>query len=204
LLLDGSERLDPQAVTRRRTLPGDASASLGHLLAQSAIGDRGAFRALFEITQSTVYGICLRILRNRAQAEEALQDTYVRAWTRAASYAGGLGGHPLGWLAAIARNRCLEIVRRRGLDDAPWDPDRAEALVDPAPTPEQDFAEREQARAITRCLEALESVQRRAIELAYYEGLSHTEVAARLARPLGTVKSGIRRGLIRLKDCLER
>jgi RNA polymerase sigma-70 factor (ECF subfamily) len=110
---------------------------------------------------------------------------------------------PLAWILAIARNRCLEILRRRGVDDGDWDETAVDAIADASPTPEQRSLHAETTRTIGDCLRSLEAPQRQAIELAFYDGLSHAETAERLARPIGTFKSQIRRGLARLKGCLE-
>ena len=185
------------------SLAGGTGAVLSLLIARTANGDRGAFRGLFELVRGHAYGLCLRMLRNRGEAEEATQDVFVRVWQHAAGFRND-AVHPLAWVQAIARNRCLEILRRRGVDDGEWSDDLAESLVDEAPTPEQHSLQSESARSIIDCLRALEPHQRQAIELAFYDGLSHPEVAQRLARPVGTVKSQIRRGLARLKGCLLR
>ena len=109
----------------------------------------------------------------------------------------------MAWVQVIARNRCLEILRRRGVDDAEWNDDMAERLADDSPTPEQQALQGAVKHSIDECLRGLEPPQRQAIELAFYDGLSYTETAHRLARPEGTVKSQIRRGLVRLRRCLQ-
>lgn len=182
-------------------LPAAAVDPLEDLIARVAIGDRGAFRALFEIARGRSYGLCLRMLRNQGEAEEALQDVFVRVWRHAAGFRSD--AHPMAWIQAIARNRCLEILRRRGVDDGEWDEAAAEAMADDAPTPEQHSLQAETTRTISDCLRGLEPPQRQAIELAFFDGLSYAETADRLTRPIGTVKSQIRRGLVRLKCCLE-
>lgn len=175
---------------------------LADLIARVATGDRGAFRALFELVRAPLFGICVRMLRNRGEAEEVLQDVFVRVWQHAAGFRGG-GAHPMAWLRAIARNRCLEIVRRRGVDDGEWDSDAAEGIADDNPTPEQHSLRASDQRSVFDCLSALDPAERQAIELAFYDGFSYAETAHRLARPVGTVKSQIRRGLARLKRCLQ-
>ena len=172
------------------------------LLARVGTGDRGAFRAVFEVTRGRVFGICMRMLRNRAEAEEVLQDVFVRIWQHAAEFRGD-SAKPMAWVQTITRNRCLEILRRRGVDDAEWSDDMAEKLADDSPTPEQQALQGATKHSIDECLRGLEPPQRQAIELAFYDGLSYTETAHRLARPEGTVKSQIRRGLVRLKHCLQ-
>ncbi len=176
--------------------------ALTTLLARVGTGDRGAFRAVFEVTRGKVFGICMRMLRNRAEAEEALQDVFVKIWQHAAGFRGD-SAKPMAWVQTIARNRCLEILRRRGVDDAEWNDDVAERLADESPSPEQQALKGATKHSIDECLRGLEPPQRQAIELAFYDGLSYTEAAHRLARPEGTVKSQIRRGLVRLKHCLQ-
>jgi RNA polymerase sigma-70 factor (ECF subfamily) len=186
-----------------RAAGSDASSeALALLVVRIAQGDRGAFRALFEIAGGRVLSLCLRMLRQRGEAEEAVQDTFVRVWSHAAGYRSE-AAHPLGWVLAIARNRCLEILRRRGVDDGAWDDGWAETLADDGPSPEQRAAQAQASRTLGHCMHALDARDRQAVELAFYDGLSYSEAAARLARPLGTVKSQIRRALLKLKRCLE-
>jgi len=176
---------------------------LATLVSRTALGDRRAFRFLFEATRAQLFGICLRLLRDRGRAEEALQDTFVRIWRHAATYS-GTRAQPMTWLITIARNRCLEIVRRRSADDGAWDEERAQAQIDNAATPEERSIELQEARAVSDCLRTLEDAERGAIQFAFFDGLAYSAVAIRLGRPLGTVKSQIRRGLARLRACLER
>lgn len=183
--------------------PASEGDALSGLIARTAIGDRGAFRAVFELARSPLFGICLRMLSNRGEAEEALQDAFVRVWQHAGGFSGG-ANNAMAWLRAITRNRCLEILRRRGVDDADWSDEIAEAIVDDAPDPETAAVRAQTAHTIFDCLTGLAPAERQAIELAFYDGLSYSEVAERLARPGGTVKSQIRRALARLKDCLQR
>jgi RNA polymerase sigma-70 factor (ECF subfamily) len=174
---------------------------LASLLARVAMGDRNAFRATFELVRGRVFGLCLRMLRNRAEAEEALQDVFVRIWQHAAGFRGDTT-RAMPWVLAIARNRCLEMLRRRGVDDGEWSDDLEASLRDETPTPEERVLQAAASHSIVECMRALEPPQRQAIELAFYDGLSYSEAALRLARPEGTVKSQIRRALLRLKRCL--
>lgn len=186
----------------RGAAPDAAAEAIAALIARTAQGDRPAFRALFELAGGRTFALCLRMLRQRAQAEEAVQDAFVRVWSHAAGFRSE-AAHPIGWVLAIARNRCLEILRRRGVDDAPWDDAYAESLADEAPSPEQRAVHAQGARSLSTCLHGLDPRDRAAVELAFYDGLSYTETAERLERPVGTVKSQIRRSLLKLKRCLE-
>ena len=180
----------------------DAGEELAGLLSRSALGDRAAFARLYEATRSKLFGVSLRIVRERPLAEEALQDSFVNIWNHAADYARAKSA-PLTWMTAIVRNRSLDIVRRTreepDIDDA-----LTSGLADERATPARDFETAAAAHSIRGCLDELEAEQRQTIALAFYHGLTHSELAAHLRRPLGTVKTHIRRGLLRLKDCLAR
>jgi RNA polymerase sigma-70 factor (ECF subfamily) len=175
---------------------------LADLLARTALGERAAFEALYRATRSKLFGVSLRIVRQSALAEEALQDSFVSIWNHAADYARARSA-PTTWMTAIVRNRSLDIVRRTreepDIDDA-----LSANLADDRPTPDRDALQRAESHTIARCLEELEPAQRQSIVLAFFHGLSHSEVAGHIGRPLGTVKTHIRRGLMRLRDCLAR
>jgi RNA polymerase sigma-70 factor, ECF subfamily len=183
--------------------PADAAQQrLAELLSRSALGDRKAFAELYSATRAKLFAVSLRIVRERQLAEEALQDSFVSIWHHASDYARARGA-PSTWMAAIVRNRSLDLVRRAretpDVDDA-----LASQLVDESAAPARDAEARAEAHTIERCLAELEAEQRQAIALAFFHGLTHSELAAHLQRPLGTVKTHIRRGLMRLRDCLTR
>jgi RNA polymerase sigma-70 factor, ECF subfamily len=180
----------------------DRHAQLAELMARVALRDRSAFRALFDSTQGVVFAVCFRVLHDREVAEEVVQDTYLKIWNRAGDYRADRGA-ALTWILAIARNRCLDVVRRRGVDDAPWEDHYTETLADDTLTPAEHVEAHTEALAVRRCLRTLDDAHRSAVEIAFVEGLAHPEVAVRLNRPLGTVKSQIRRGLLKLRTCLE-
>lgn len=174
---------------------------LGTLLVDAASGSRSAFRDVYQATAPQLFGIALRILRRRDAAEEVLQEAYVSIWQHAGDYRRERGS-PIAWMGTIVRNRALDRIRReRGtvaLDDVPGHED----WHDPDPQPDEATAASQEARRLAACLDALDEKLRRAIVLAYREGLTHEEIARRLPAPLGTVKTWIRRGLMQLKDCL--
>lgn len=179
-----------------------AQERLAQLLARTAMGDRKAFAELYEATRSKLFAVTLRIVRERPLAEEVLQDSFVRIWHHAGDYARGKSA-PTTWMATIVRNRSLDLVRRTR--EAPDVDDRlASSLVDEAATPVRDAEGRAEARRLHHCLEELDAEQRQSIALAFFHGLSHSELSEHLRRPLGTVKTHIRRGLMKLRDCLER
>ena len=177
-------------------------AMLASLLEACADGDRAALARLYEAASPQLFALALRMTRRRDLAEEVVQETFLAVWRRAASFdpARGTG---MAWLAAILRNQAIDLLRRRGRE-APLDSEAQAAVPDVAPGPFDLAAGSEAAQAIARCLEELEAGPRRSLLLAYYEGLTYEQAAARLAAPVGTVKSWIRRSLVRLKSCLER
>lgn len=183
------------------------SDDLHALLAAVALRDAAAFRRLYDATSAKLFGFALRILKKDELAQEALQDGFVAIWHAAGLYQPHLAA-PLTWMATIVRNKALDVYRRRPqeveIDAAQLDQDIVQAIPDPASGP-QDAAERaSDAVALARCMAALEGLHRQAIGLAYYHDLSHSEIAGQLQLPIGTVKTWIRRGLEKLRQCLVR
>lgn len=179
-----------------------ANDRLATLLARCGLGDRRAFAELYDSTKSKLFAVSLRIVRERHLAEEVLQDSFVNIWNNAALYATAKSA-PMTWMTAIVRNRSLDIVRRPLVEVADEDDYFALNLQDDAPGPQDRLAAaRDQAR-VERCMQGLDAEQKQTIALAFFHGLTHSEVADHLGRPLGTVKTHIRRGLQKLKGCLE-
>lgn len=164
-------------------------------------GEREAFRALYAATSPKLLGVILRLLGNRALAEECLQEVYVRVWRSADRYDGGKGT-VMTWLIAVARNAALDRRRRekptQPLDELP----ELGSLQDQSPDPLTYASRNQEAARLKACLERLDPEPRRCVLLAYWYGLTQEELAQRLNHPLGTVKSWIRRSLTRLKECL--
>ncbi|HET7135357.1 MAG TPA: sigma-70 family RNA polymerase sigma factor [Casimicrobiaceae bacterium] len=179
---------------------------LGALLARVAQGDQPALAALYRKSAAHLYAIALRIVRERAVAEEILQEAFVSVWHHAAAY-DVARSQPMTWLAAIVRHRALDQLRRRDIDTVPLEgkDDRQPTWDAPsdAPTPVELLLAGADARAVRDCVEALDAGPKQAIALAFFHGLSHAELAAHMREPLGTVKSWVRRGLERLRRCLE-
>ena len=175
---------------------------LASLLARTGLGDRRAFAELYEASKSKLFGVALRIVHERQVAEEVLQDSFVKIWHHAANYAAAKSA-PMTWMTAIVRNRSLDIVRRPNLEIADEEEFFALNMPDDAPTAADALAAQRDQAQIVRCMKGLEGVQSKAIVLAFFQGLSHSEVADKLGKPLGTVKTHIRRGLLKLKDCLD-
>jgi RNA polymerase sigma-70 factor (ECF subfamily) len=171
------------------------------LLARVSGGDATALRALYDGCAGRAMSIAFRVLGTRSEAEEVVQETFVQVWRQAASYDASRGG-AMAWIATIVRSRALDRLRSRAASDRAVA--RSEEDADPptAPAPPELAAQRELRAQVMSALAALPLEQRSAIELAYYEGLSHSEIAARLGDPLGTVKTRVRLGLAKLASVL--
>jgi len=180
--------------------------ALAGLLGRTALADQAAFGELYRQTSAILHAVALRITRDRGTAEELLQEAYVSIWHHAGTY-DAAKSQPLTWLTSIVRNRCLDHVRRRGIDTVTLTRDDDDDTIDlpsDGPTPVELLLDGAAARAVRECVDALEGTQKQAIALAFFHGLTHAELARHLRQPLGTVKSWIRRGLERLKRCLDR
>jgi RNA polymerase sigma-70 factor (ECF subfamily) len=187
------------------------SRELSQLLSRTGLGDRAAFGELYERTSGHLFAVVLRIQRDRSLAEDLLQDIYVSIWKAAGSF-DAAQSQPLTWLTSIARNRAIDSLRRAQTQpqlvsataDDDDEADSTEAAADEAPGPMDLLAQASEARQLTHCMEGLTAQQRQSVALAFFDGLSHAEVAEHLCQPLGTVKSWVRRALMSLKTCLER
>lgn len=178
-----------------------AEDDIAALIGRVALKDRAAFSALYAGTSSKLFGICLRILRDREEAEEALQEIYVKIWQRSNRFATGQAS-PMSWLAAIARNHSIDVLRARRPVSS--DIDEIYDLADAAPDPERSAVLRSEGRQIEACMEELEKERAQAVRSAYVEGLSYQELADRHDVPLNTMRTWLRRSLIKLRECLER
>lgn len=189
-----------QAVTADPYPPDEAAS----LLARIAGHDAVAFRRLYDIHSRLLYGIALRITRNPALASDAVHDALLQVWRNAARF-DPARGHALAWLVTLVRYRALDLVARTRCevqDDGSAPGSAASQLVDPAPHPLERLHATAEGQQLRRCLDAEDPDRRNLVILAFVEGLTHPEVAARVRQPLGTVKSAIRRTLLRLRDCL--
>jgi RNA polymerase sigma-70 factor (ECF subfamily) len=170
------------------------------LLGRCALGDRAAFRALYDIAAPKLFGVSLRILAHRGDAEEATQDAFVRIWQKAGHFRPERGSAP-GWIVAIARNAAIDRLRLRRAPTR----DIADMvdLADPGPTPEASAAIADDRRRIDACLGALPADRARAVREAYLDGRTYDELARAFAVPLNTMRTWLRRSLIALRACLE-
>jgi RNA polymerase sigma-70 factor (ECF subfamily) len=166
-------------------------------------GDRAALRVVYDMTAAKLFGVCLRILNDRSEAEDVLQEVYIAVWRKAGAF-DATRASPITWLIAIARNRCIDRVRASSGARLREPIEAAENVPDPMPLA-SDLLEAEQRTGRLRgCLDELEARQSAAIQSAFMDGLTYEALAARVGVPLGTMKSWIRRGLAKLRECLER
>lgn len=168
------------------------------LILKSGLGDRRAFAALYAATSSKLFGLCLRVLDNRSEAEEVLQEAYVKIWRNAAVYAAD-GLSPWAWLMTVTRNTAIDRLRARRAT-APLD--EVAELADLAPGPEDAALARGESRRIAACLDSLEPDRAEAVRRAYLRGETYAELARRFGVPLNTMRTWLRRSLIRLRECL--
>jgi RNA polymerase sigma-70 factor (ECF subfamily) len=173
---------------------------LRQLLAQCSLGDRRAFETLYQRVGPRLHGVALRLMGRPDLAEEVLQESFVRIWNNASRYEPHLSA-PLTWMINITRNQAIDQLRKHR--DRPLSDLEEQALVDPTPSALEQLNSAREASALKRCLDRLDGMQRQSITIAYFQGMSGSELAEHLAVPLGSVKSWIRRGMERLRRCLE-
>lgn len=175
------------------------TAEIADLIARCALRDRGAFRQLYTRTSAKLFGVALRILRDRTETEEAIQEIYIKIWQKADRYVAGQYS-PISWLVAVARNHALDRVRvRRPISE---DIDAALDIADLGPSPERQVEAAEDSARIANCLGTLEPDRAEAVRGAYLDGFSYEELAQRHAVPLNTMRTWLRRSLMKLKECL--
>jgi RNA polymerase sigma-70 factor (ECF subfamily) len=195
---------DTQSGGRARhedTMPRDARDHIEGLIAEVALRDQAAFSSLYDATAAKLLAVCLRVLKERVAAEDALQETFVKVWHNADRYQ--VTGHsPMTWLITIARNTAIDRARARSgggvsvaLDDR---------VACSRPTPEQEAVAASEARRITQCLDALDADRRRAVTGAYLDGKSYKDLSEEFSVPLNTMRTWLRRGLASLRECLSR
>ena len=174
---------------------------LGVLIGRCALRDENAFVALYQATSSKLLGVILRIVVQRHWAEEVLQEGYLNIWRHADSYNASRGA-PMTWMTNIMRNQAFDFLRRAEYRAYRRETSDEETLVGPNPGPQQQTETSAELARLHRCLETLAERQRRCVLLIHHEGFTPVEVAQREAVPLGTVKTWVRRGLMRLRECL--
>jgi len=170
------------------------------LLAAVANGDEAAFEKLYAATSAKLYGVVLRILRRPELADEVMQETYLKIWNGAAQFDPALAS-PITWMVAIARNRAIDLARRKTDASVEDMPDALELAAD-VPDPLAARERSEEVKHLLDCLGRLEPEQRQLVLLAYYDGLSREQLAARFKRPVNTIKTWLRRSLLAVRECL--
>jgi len=194
------------ARTFEDALPGSAQPAmdrrgLERLLARVAGGDARAFELLYHATSAKLFGVCLRLLPERSDAEDVLQDAYAAVWRKAGQYDAAIAS-PISWLAMIAHNKAIDRLRNDGVArNVPIE--FAAEVDDTAPSAPQLAEHAGEARRLDQCLQQLEARRRTLIRTAFFDGATYEELARRTDTPIGTVKSWIRRGLLQLRTCLE-
>jgi RNA polymerase sigma-70 factor (ECF subfamily) len=175
---------------------------LGALLEKVAGGDRPAFARLYDHVSAKLYGVICRILPKSELAEDALQEAFVRIWQKAATYDPSIAS-PMAWMATIAHNRAIDLKRRFAERLARQSEELDPAIADQGPDPLALAEQSEDFRRLKSCLDELPDDRQQMVLLAYHQGWSREELAARFKRPVTTVKTLLRRSLIALKECLD-
>lgn len=174
---------------------------ISKLIVRTSMRERAAFDLLYRQTSAKLFGVCLRVLGDRPDAEEALQEVYVKIWMKADRYAVSELS-PISWLVAIARNHAIDRVRQRR--QAALDIDAALDVADPSPDPERMALAGDENGRLDRCLGELDAERAEAVRGAYLSGETYADLAARHKIPLNTMRTWLRRSLMKLKECLER
>jgi len=177
--------------------------ALAQSLAAVGSGDRAAFERVYRATSRKLFGICLRLMADRDEAEDVLQEVYATVWRKADQFDPGRAS-AITWLAMIARNKAIDRLRAApagATRNAPleW----ADEIADPAPSPQRITEQSTDHARLDGCMQQLDSRRRSLIRTAFFDGATYEELAARVGSPLGSVKSWIRRGLLQLRACLE-
>ena len=178
-----------------------AAEDIEQLIGRVALRDRAAFVDLYNRTSAKLFGVCLRVLNDRAEAEDALQEVYVKVWRNAEKFAPSRYS-PITWLVAVARNHSIDRLRARMPEAVELD--EAEEVSDDAPNPERATMAASERRQIDGCLDELEEARADAVRGAYLDGMSYQDLARRHDVPLNTMRTWLRRSLMKLKECLER
>ena len=174
---------------------------LNQLLQQTGRNDQKAFAELYRRTSSKLFGVCLRMLRDRGEAEEVLQETYTTVWRRAGSFDASRAS-AITWLVTLSRNKAIDRLRQHR-EELLDDPSRLDETVDEQPTPAAGAETSQEYQRLQQCLDELEPQQQSSVREAFFTGATYNELATRCRVPLGTMKSWIRRSLMQLRTCLD-
>jgi RNA polymerase sigma-70 factor, ECF subfamily len=184
------------------SLPESTRVSLEVLLVQVALGNRAAFAELYQGTASRLFGICLRVLNQRSEAEDALQEVYTAVWRKSAQFDPSKAS-ATAWLGMIARNKAIDRLRSLPFQQSRAGLEAADDVEDSTASPLQAAQQETDRARLEHCLERLEPKRRSLIRSAFFDGLTYEELAAKIEAPLGSIKSWIRRGLLQLRECLD-
>jgi len=179
----------------------DARALLATAIARIAAGERNGLQTAYRLTSAKLFGVCLRILHERAEAEDVLQEVYLTVWQKATDFDPARAS-PMTWLITIARNKAIDRLRSRGHASRMEPIDAAGEVADAAPLAEDSLADGERSARLRDCLVTLAAHEQKALRGAFFDGNTYEELATRMNVPLGTMKSWIRRALQKLKLCL--
>jgi RNA polymerase sigma-70 factor (ECF subfamily) len=180
--------------------PNDA---IDDLMARCVLRDQRAFAELYRVTSSRLLGVAIRIVRRRDWAEDILQESFVNIWHHVGEFDRSRSA-PMTWMTTVVRNRALDWVRRPKMEVPDDDLDGlVERWEDERPGPQALLGTKGDIATLNMCLETLSGQQRQSIALAYLHGLTHSELAEHMKQPLGTVKTWVRRGLEKLKGCMD-
>ena len=182
--------------------PQPESGSAEALLGQIALGNRAAFETLYRQTSGRLFGICVRVLNQRAEAEEVLQEVYTSVWRKAAQF-DATRASAVSWLSMMARNKSIDRLRTLPARNSRTPIEMAQEIEDPGASPAQQAETLTDRARLENCLGQLEPRRHSLIRAAFFDGATYEELAARIQAPLGSVKSWIRRGLMQLRSCLE-
>lgn len=175
-------------------------AELVWLLASVAKGDEAAFERLYGATRAKLFGVVLRILRRQDLAEEVIQEAYVKIWNNAGQFNPGMAS-PITWMVSIARNRAIDVVRKRGETSIEEEPAAMEVASDtPDPLARREMTE--ELKRILECVGQLDPERQKLVLLAYYNGWSREQLAEKFNTPLNTVKTWLRRSMLEIRECL--
>jgi len=175
-------------------------AELVWLLAAVAKGDQAAFERLYVATRAKLFGVILRILRRQDLAEEVIQEVYVKIWHGAGQFKPGLAS-PITWMVSIARNRAIDVVRKRNETSIEDEPAAMEVAADtPDPLAQREMTE--ELRRLLECVGRLEPERQKLVLLAYYNGWSRDQLAAKFKTPVNTIKTWLRRSMLDIRECL--
>lgn len=180
----------------------DARDKLSALLRQVGAGRGEALQEVYRLTSAKLFGVCLRVTGDRAGAEEALQDSFVKIWRKADVFDEAKAS-PITWMCTIARNTAIDWKRANGIVSAHSDEGDASETIPESVDMEAELIARSTRHHILDCIARLEPQQGRAVKTAFFDGLTHSELATHMGVPLGTLKSWIRRAMIALKDCID-